>query len=100
MSKDHSTSKTSDGEWSWGVLFQLTPLLSMERIFLNLKRNWDIQIMGKRKPYYPLLQNVLILLSFLSIKIIVVVLCVKLSSERCKMCTYGYIYLPISYVKP
>ena len=39
---------------------------------------------GEKKAILSLLQNVPILLSFLSIKIIVVVLCVKLSSEDAK----------------
>lgn len=56
-------------------------LLPIEKVFLNLKKKLRNSKLGEVKAILLLFRNVLILLSFLS-KIIEVVLCVKLSNER------------------
>lgn len=57
-------------------------LLPIEKVFLNLKKKLRNSKLGEVKAILLLFRNVLILLSFLSKKIIEVVLCVKLSNER------------------
>lgn len=71
-------------------------LLSIERIFLNLKRN-QVQNGGDVKAVLSLFQNVLILLSFWSNKIIDVVLYIKWSNKR-RQNGYIWLYLPPYFV--